>query len=62
LLQAVARELASGAVSTFPWARERTFVVQQETWLLLCDRDAVRPGPHRFLDATRTIEHAARGG
>ena len=62
VLHAVARELADRPKTTFPWQRQASFVVQQEAWLLVCDRDAVRPGPHRFFDATETVEGATRGG
>jgi tetratricopeptide (TPR) repeat protein len=56
LLHATARELAAAPETTLPWARRGAFVVRQETWLLVCDRDAVRSGPHRFFDATDTVE------
>lgn len=62
LLHAVARELAERPGTTFPWQWQGAFVVRQEAWLLVCDRDAVRPGPHRFFDATETIEGATRDG
>ncbi len=65
LLHVVAQELAAGPVRAFPWARESVsprepaWIVQQAEWLLLCDGDAVRPGPHRFFDATRAVQDAA---
>lgn len=59
VLLAVAGALAEAAGTTFPWCWKGSFVVQQEAWLLVCDRDAVRPGPHRFLDASETVEAAA---
>jgi tetratricopeptide (TPR) repeat protein len=62
LLLAVAQELAEAPGTSFPWQRRGAFVVRQEAWLLLVDRDAVRPGPHRFFDATETVEGAAHGG
>jgi hypothetical protein len=58
LLHAVARELVAAVGTAFPWPWQGAFVVQQEAWLLLCDRDAVRPGPHRFFDATETVDGA----
>lgn len=60
LLHEVAQELASAPETTFPRSRQGAFVVRQAEWLLVCDRDAVRPGPHRFFDASETIEGAAR--
>lgn len=60
LLHEVAQELASAPETTFPCARQGAFVVRQAAWLLVCDRDAVRPGPHRFFDASETIEGAAQ--
>lgn len=62
LLHAVARELAKAHGTAFPRQWQASFVVQQDAWLLVCDRDAVRPGPHRFFDATKTVESAAKGG
>jgi tetratricopeptide (TPR) repeat protein len=62
LLHAVAPELTAAPETLFPWPRGRSFVVRQEAWLLVCDRDAVRPGPHRFFDATETVEGAAQHG
>jgi tetratricopeptide (TPR) repeat protein len=62
LLHAVAKELAAAPAPAFPWARQGAFVVRQAGWLLLVDRDAVRPGPHRFFDATETVAGAATGG
>ncbi|MEM9460427.1 MAG: tetratricopeptide repeat protein [Myxococcota bacterium] len=44
-----------------PLAYEGSFVVQHEGVLLLCDADPLRPGlPHRFFDASSSIERAAR--
>ena len=60
LLHAVAQELSTRPETTFPRDRRGSFVVRQEAWLLVCDRDAVRPGPHRFHDATETVEAASR--
>jgi tetratricopeptide (TPR) repeat protein len=56
LLHAVAQELAAQPSAAFPWPWQQAFVVQQEAWRLVCDRDAIRPGPHRFFDATQTVE------
>lgn len=61
LLHAVAEELAATPNPAFPWPRQGSFVVRQEAWLLVCDRDAVRPGPHRFFDATETVESHCGG-
>jgi hypothetical protein len=61
-LRAVAGELADAHGTSFPWPWQGSFVVRQDAWLLVCDRDAVRPGPHRFFDATETVEVATRGG
>lgn len=61
VLLAVAGELAAGSAAAFPWQWKGSFVVRQEAWLLVCDRDAVRPGPHRFFDATKTVEAASSG-
>lgn len=58
LLHAVAQELAAQPSAAFPWPWQQAFVVQQEAWRLVCDRDAIRPGPHRFFDATATVEGA----
>lgn len=60
LLHALARALAAESITAFPWAWQRAWVVQRAHRLLLCDRDAVSPGPHRFFDATVTVEAAAR--
>lgn len=59
LLHAVALALAAGSVDAFPWAWQAAWVVRTEGGLLLCDRDALRPGPHRFFDATLLVQAAA---
>lgn len=60
LLLAVAEELAEQPEPAFPHGRASGgFVVRQEAWLVLCDRDAIGPGPHRFLDATALVSAAA---
>lgn len=46
---------AAGSDPARPWPFREGFVLRRQESLLLCDRDAIRPGPHRFLDATSTI-------
>ena len=62
VLRAVAGELGDPHGTSFPWPWQASFVLRQDAWLLVCDRDAVRPGPHRFFDATKTVETATRDG
>lgn len=56
-LLALAAELPREPEPASAW--REGFVVRQDGWLVLCDRDAVRPGPHRFLDATAIVTAAA---